>query len=108
MRVTGASAALALVFVSATAQTQTSYTADWSSVDQHPPAAEWFQDAKLGIWFHWGAHTTPQFYGEWYRTTCMTRVTAEVATDLHRKRGQDYLGSATKLTSSSHKSMVLG
>ena len=63
----GAAAALALGSGSATAQTQpTSYTADWSSVDQHPPAAEWFQDAKLGIWFHWGAHTTPQFYGEWY------------------------------------------
>jgi alpha-L-fucosidase len=67
LMILGASAALALGFGSATAQTQpTSYTADWSSVDQHPPAAEWFQDAKLGIWFHWGAHTTPQFYGEWY------------------------------------------
>ncbi len=62
-----ASAALALRSGSATAQTQpTSYTADWSSVDQHPPTPEWFQDAKLAIWFHWGAHTTPQFYGEWY------------------------------------------
>jgi alpha-L-fucosidase len=51
----------------AAAQTQpTSYTADWSSVNQHPAAPEWFQDAKLGIWFHWGAHTTPQFYSEWY------------------------------------------
>jgi len=52
---------------SATAQTQpTQYTADWTSVDQHPAAPEWFQDGKLGIWFHWGAHTTPQFYSEWY------------------------------------------
>ena len=51
----------------ATAQTQpTQYTADWTSVNQHPAAPEWFQDGKLGIWFHWGAHTTPQFYGEWY------------------------------------------
>ena len=67
LTILGVSAALALVSGSATAQTQpTSYTADWSSVDQHPPAAEWFQDAKLGIWFHWGAHTTPQFYSEWY------------------------------------------
>ncbi|HVT09183.1 MAG TPA: alpha-L-fucosidase, partial [Polyangia bacterium] len=49
------------------AQTQPkSYTPDWSSLDQHPPAPDWFKDAKLGIWFHWGAHTTPQFYGEWY------------------------------------------
>ncbi|HEX7670421.1 MAG TPA: alpha-L-fucosidase, partial [Polyangiaceae bacterium] len=45
---------------------QTQYTTTWASVDQHPPAPEWFKDGKLGIWFHWGAHTTPEFYGEWY------------------------------------------
>jgi alpha-L-fucosidase len=28
-----------------------SYTASWSSVDQHPPAPEWFQDAKFGIYY---------------------------------------------------------
>jgi len=63
------STAIAAVLLpgSATAQTQpTQYTADWTSVDQHPAAPEWFQDGKLGIWFHWGAHTTPQFYSEWY------------------------------------------
>jgi alpha-L-fucosidase len=55
LTILAASAALALVSGSATAQTQpTSYTADWSSVDQHPAAPEWFQDGKLGIWFHWG------------------------------------------------------
>jgi len=30
------------------------YTASWSSVDQHPPTPEWFQDAKFGIYPHWG------------------------------------------------------
>jgi alpha-L-fucosidase len=61
------SAALAMCFGAARAQTQPSqYTADWTSVNQHPAAPEWFQDAKLGIWYHWGAFTTPQFYGEWY------------------------------------------
>jgi alpha-L-fucosidase len=63
----GMSAALTLWAGVSTAQTPPkSYTADWASLDQHPAAAEWFKDAKLGIWFHWGAHTTPQFYGEWY------------------------------------------
>jgi alpha-L-fucosidase len=63
----GASAALALGTGRVLAQTQpTSYTPDWTSVNQHPAAPEWFQDAKLGIWYHWGAFTTPQFYGEWY------------------------------------------
>jgi alpha-L-fucosidase len=43
-----------------------SYTASWSSVDQHPPAPEWFQDAKFGIYFHWGVFSVPAFSNEWY------------------------------------------
>ncbi|MBX6384856.1 MAG: alpha-L-fucosidase [Microbispora sp.] len=43
-----------------------SYTASWSSVDQHPPAAEWFQDAKFGIYFHWGVFSVPAYANEWY------------------------------------------
>ncbi|SBT43432.1 alpha-L-fucosidase [Micromonospora auratinigra] len=43
-----------------------SYTASWSSVDQHPPAAEWFQDAKFGIYYHWGAFSVPAYASEWY------------------------------------------
>ncbi|WP_284746208.1 alpha-L-fucosidase [Amycolatopsis sp. RTGN1] len=43
-----------------------SYTPTWSSVDQHPPAAEWFQDAKFGIYFHWGVFSVPAFGNEWY------------------------------------------
>src|SRR5881392_791615 len=43
-----------------------SYTAAWSSVDQHPPAPEWFQDAKFGIYYHWGAFSVPAFGNEWY------------------------------------------
>ncbi|GAB3057560.1 alpha-L-fucosidase [Micromonospora schwarzwaldensis] len=43
-----------------------SYSASWSSVDQHPPAAEWFQDAKFGIYFHWGAFSVPAYSNEWH------------------------------------------
>ncbi|MFF9022132.1 alpha-L-fucosidase [Streptomyces eurythermus] len=42
------------------------YSPDWASVDQHPPAAEWFQDAKFGIYFHWGAFSVPAYDNEWY------------------------------------------
>ncbi|WP_086710672.1 alpha-L-fucosidase [Streptomyces antimycoticus] len=42
------------------------YTPSWSSVDQHPPAPEWFQDAKFGIYYHWGAYSVPAFGSEWY------------------------------------------
>ncbi|RSM48713.1 alpha-L-fucosidase [Amycolatopsis balhimycina DSM 5908] len=42
------------------------YQPTWPSVDGHPPAPEWFQDAKFGIYWHWGAFTTPEFGSEWY------------------------------------------
>ena len=44
-----------------------SYTPSWSSVDQHPPAPEWFQDAKFGIYYHWGVFSVPAFGNEWSR-----------------------------------------
>lgn len=43
-----------------------SYSASWSSVDQHPPAPAWFQDAKFGIYYHWGAFSVPAYGNEWY------------------------------------------
>ena len=42
------------------------YTADWTSLAEHNEAPEWFQDAKLGIYFHWGVYSVPAFGSEWY------------------------------------------
>ncbi|HTI19932.1 MAG TPA: alpha-L-fucosidase, partial [Kutzneria sp.] len=42
------------------------YQPTWPSVNGHSPAPEWFQDAKFGIYWHWGAFTTPEFGSEWY------------------------------------------
>ncbi|MGW1164643.1 alpha-L-fucosidase [Streptomyces sp. NPDC002550] len=42
------------------------YTPAWPSVDQHPPAPEWFRDAKFGIYFHWGVFSVPAYDNEWY------------------------------------------
>ncbi len=42
-----------------------SYQASWDSLAQHPDAA-WFQDAKFGIYFHWGIYSVPAFDNEWY------------------------------------------
>lgn len=37
-----------------------------SSLAQHTAAPEWFQDAKLGIYFHWGPYSVPAFGSAWY------------------------------------------
>ena len=47
-----------------------SYKAHWDSLKQHPDPT-WFQDAKFGIYFHWGPYSVPAFskvgqYSEWY------------------------------------------
>ncbi len=42
------------------------YTPDWASLSKHEAAPEWFKDAKLGIYFHWGAYSVPAYENEWY------------------------------------------
>lgn len=45
---------------------QQSYEANWESLSLHQAAPEWFQDAKLGIYFHWGIYSVPAYGSEWY------------------------------------------
>jgi alpha-L-fucosidase len=37
----------------------------WDSLNQHA-IPEWFQDAKLGIYAHWGVYSVPAYGNEWY------------------------------------------
>jgi len=45
--------------------TPTSYEATWASLTSHP-YPKWFQDAKFGIYFHWGVYSVPAYGSEWY------------------------------------------
>ncbi len=38
---------------------------DWRSLS-HYKAPEWYQDAKFGIFIHWGLYSVPAFGSEWY------------------------------------------
>jgi alpha-L-fucosidase len=42
------------------------YEPTWESLARHEAAPEWFRDAKLGIYFHWGVYSVPAFGDEWY------------------------------------------
>ncbi len=42
------------------------YEPTWESLSAHNEVPEWLQDAKLGIYFHWGVYTVPAFGSEWY------------------------------------------
>jgi len=45
---------------------QVTYEPDWESLSQHEAAPEWFRDAKLGIYFHWGVYSVPAYGDERY------------------------------------------
>jgi len=55
-----------------------SYEANWESLANHTAAPEWFQDAKFGIYFHWGVYSVPAYGSEWYPR------------NMHRKNGREY------------------
>ena len=41
------------------------YNATWSSLDARPLPA-WYDDAKIGIFLHWGVFSVPSFGSEWF------------------------------------------
>ena len=41
------------------------FTADWDSLAGNG-VADWYRDAKLGIFIHWGVYAVPAFGNEWY------------------------------------------
>ncbi|WP_344709957.1 alpha-L-fucosidase [Sphingomonas humi] len=42
------------------------FKSDWDSLRAGYRAPEWFRDAKLGIFIHWGVYSVPGFANEWY------------------------------------------
>lgn len=42
------------------------YSENWESLAQHNEEPAWFQDAKFGIYFHWGVYSVPAYKTEWY------------------------------------------
>ena len=55
----------------------------WESIKQHP-YPQWFSDAKLGIFIHWGLYSVPAYcskegYGEWYYRALMVGDSSRIA-----------------------------
>lgn len=60
---------LSLMFVGGFSQKK--YEPTWESIDSRP-VEQWFKDAKLGIFIHWGPYSVPAWspkgtYSEWYQ-----------------------------------------
>src|SRR5690606_9478117 len=64
-----------LVAICFLATAQKKYEPNWASIDSRP-IPDWFEDAKFGIFIHWGLFSVPSWapnnvsvydkYSEWY------------------------------------------
>ena len=52
------------------------YRADWESLETQT-VPDWYQDAKFGIFIHWGVYAVPAFGNEWYPRNMYRRGTKE-------------------------------
>lgn len=41
------------------------YEPTWESLDSRP-SPTWYDDAKIGIFLHWGVYAVPSFGTEWF------------------------------------------
>ncbi|MDG2022318.1 MAG: alpha-L-fucosidase [Phycisphaerales bacterium] len=88
---------LALVVATAAVSTEppVEYEPDWASLETHP-TPEWFEDAKFGIFIHWGVYSVPSFcdtstYSEWYQHWLNTDSHGGKVTKFHAENyGEDF------------------
>jgi len=50
------------------------YKDSWSSLYNHA-VPKWYQNAKFGIFIHWGVYSVPAYGNEWYPRQCYTEGT---------------------------------
>ena len=79
-----------LLLLGLTLHAQT-YQPTWESLDKRP-VPNWFQDAKFGIFIHWGVYSVPGWttkgnYAEWYQQGLQTNDTARQS--FHKKKFGD-------------------
>lgn len=71
------------------------YEPTWESLDKRP-VPEWYQDAKFGIFIHWGVYSVPAWgapktYAEWYWKNMSNKKPDNVWWQFHKKHyGADF------------------
>ena len=90
-----------LLLAGLTTQAQTQPT--WESLNQRG-YPQWFQDAKLGIFIHWGLYSVPAYaskegYGEWFYRGLMQKVP-------ERTRIMSYYADTTKPVFDQYKELT--
>ncbi|WP_233496785.1 alpha-L-fucosidase [Dyella sp. AtDHG13] len=57
---------------------QDPFRSDWASLEKYRSPA-WYDDAKFGIFIHWGVYSVPAFGSEWYSRNMYQQGTKEFA-----------------------------
>jgi len=68
---------IGLIMVSLSNSQEKKYEPNWQSLDSRPTPS-WFEDAKFGIFIHWGPYSVPAWtpkgtYSEWYQYWLQTK-----------------------------------
>lgn len=71
----------------ASAQGTAVFTDDWENIATNYQFPEWFQDAKFGIFIHWGIYSVPAYGSEWYARTMYQKDSPEYK--FHREKYGD-------------------
>lgn len=53
------------------------YEPNWESLDTRP-LPQWFDEAKIGIFLHWGVFSVPSFGSEWFWTNWLSEYLKKV------------------------------
>jgi len=64
------------------------YEPSWESLTRHP-VPEWLQDAKFGIYAHWGVYSVPAYGNEWYARRMYDKKDKMGVFEFHRKKYGD-------------------
>lgn len=70
---------------------QNRYQATWESLGNYK-TAEWFMDAKFGIFIHWGVYSVPAFNNEWYPRNMYDKSSEEFKHHVDKFGTQDKFG----------------
>ena len=57
---------LTLVTLDISAQKKNKFQPNWESLRANYQTPEWFNQAKFGIFIHWGLYAVPAYHNEWY------------------------------------------
>ncbi|XP_047736414.1 alpha-L-fucosidase [Hyalella azteca] len=66
-----------LLYIGAASLSEAQYAPTWESLDARPLPA-WYDEAKIGIFIHWGVFSVPSFGSEWFWHSWVTKNPAYV------------------------------